>query len=128
MRVDVITLFPEMFVPFVNSGVMRIAREKGLVEVVLVNLRDFAADRRGTVDDRPFGGGPGMVLKPEPLVRAVESVVGPAQPKAPAGRESELILLTPDGEPLSQGLVRTLAEKPRLTLLAGHYEGSATTS
>jgi len=137
MRIDVITLFPEMFAPFLASGLLRIAREKGLVEVVVVNLRDFATDRRGTVDDRPFGGGPGMVLKPEPLVRAVESVVGPAaaagaphgagtgaeEPKASVGRETELILLTPDGEPLSQRLARTLAEKPRLTLVAGHYEG-----
>jgi tRNA (guanine37-N1)-methyltransferase len=137
MRIDVITLFPEMFVPFLASGLLRIAREKGLVEVVVVNLRDFATDRRGTVDDRPFGGGPGMVLKPEPLVRAVESVVGPAavagapqgaetgaeEPKASVGRETGVILLTPDGEPLSQRLARTLAEKPRLTLVAGHYEG-----
>jgi tRNA (guanine37-N1)-methyltransferase len=149
MRIDVITLFPEMFVPFLNSALLRIAREKGLVEVVLVNLRDFATDRRGTVDDRPFGGGPGMVLKPEPVVRAVESLTGPVEakaspegatsaerPKAPEDREAEpkrpgaqetsgteLVLLTPQGEPFSQRLARTLAEKPRLTLLAGHYEG-----
>jgi tRNA (guanine37-N1)-methyltransferase len=136
MRIDVITLFPEMFPPFLASALLRIAREKGLVEVVLVNLRDFATDRRGTVDDRPFGGGPGMVLKPEPIVRAVESLVGPVAEKAsPEGATSaevpgageglgtELILLTPQGEPLSQRVARTLAEKRRLTLVAGHYEG-----
>lgn len=121
MRIDVVTLFPEMFEPLLGTSIVRIAREKGLVEVVLVNLRDFADDRRGTVDDRPFGGGPGMVLKPEPVVRAVESLLG--EVPAPEGSESQLILLTPQGERFNQRIARELARKARLTLLAGHYEG-----
>ena len=117
MRIDCITLFPEMFEPWLGTSIMRIAREKGLVDVVLVNLRDFAEDRRGTVDDRPFGGGPGMVLKPEPLVRAVESIRRQEQVEIP------LVLLTPQGEPFTQRIARELAAEPRLVLVAGHYEG-----
>ena len=117
MRIDVITLFPEMFEVVLGTSIMRIAREKGLVEVRLVNLRDFAEDRRGTVDDRPFGGGPGMVLKPEPVVRAVEQVLGEGDDKG------ELILLTPQGERFTQKVARELAGTQRLTLIAGHYEG-----
>ncbi len=94
-----------------------VAREKGLVDVVLVNLRDFAEDRRGTVDDRPFGGGPGMVLKPEPVVRAVESILREERAETP------LVLLTPQGEPFTQRIARGLAAEPRLVLVAGHYEG-----
>ncbi len=117
MRIDCITLFPEMFEPWLGASIMRIAREKGLVDVVLVNLRDFAEDRRGTVDDRPFGGGPGMVLKPEPVVRAVESILREERAETP------LVLLTPQGEPFTQRIARGLAAEPRLVLVAGHYEG-----
>ena len=119
MRIDCITLFPEMFEPWLGTSIMRIAREKGLVDVVLVDLRDFAEDRRGTVDDRPFGGGPGMVLKPEPVVRAVESM----RAQEREGSETRLILLTPQGEPFNQEVARELATRPRLVLVAGHYEG-----
>ena len=117
MRIDCITLFPEMFEPWLGTSIMRIAREKGLVDVALVDLRDFAEDRRGTVDDRPFGGGPGMVLKPEPVVRAVESIRGEGRAETP------LVLLTPQGEPFTQRIARELAAEPRLVLVAGHYEG-----
>ncbi len=117
MRIDCITLFPEMFEPWLSTSIVRIAREKGLVRVELVNLRDFAEDRRGTVDDRPFGGGPGMVLKPEPLVRAVESIRRQERVEIP------LVLLTPQGEPFTQRIARELAAEPRLVLVAGHYEG-----
>ncbi len=117
MRIDCITLFPEMFEPWLGTSIMGIAREKGLVDVVLVNLRDFAEDRRGTVDDRPFGGGPGMVLKPEPVVRAVENILREERAETP------LVLLTPQGEPFTQRIARELATRPRLVLVAGHYEG-----
>ena len=128
MRIDVITLFPEMFEPLLSTSIVGIARQKGLVEVVLVNLRDFAEDRRGTVDDRPFGGGPGMVLKPEPVVRAVESLLGeegsgPTAEPVPEGSETPLIMLTPQGERFTQRIARELSGEARLTLLAGHYEG-----
>lgn len=117
MRIDCITLFPEMFEPWLGTSIMRIAREKGLVDVVLVNLRDFAKDHRGTVDDRPFGGGPGMVLKPEPVVRAVENILRERRAETP------LVLLTPQGETFTQRIARELATRPRLVLVAGHYEG-----
>jgi len=117
MRIDCITLFPEMFEPWLSTSIMRIAREKGLVRVELVDLRTFAEDRRGTVDDRPFGGGPGMVLKPEPVVRAVENVLGAGRAATP------VVLLTPQGEPLTQRIARELAAEPGLVLVAGHYEG-----
>lgn len=116
MRIHCITLFPEMFEPWLSTSLMRIAREKGLVRVDLVDLRTFAEDRRGTVDGRPFGGGPGMVLKPEPVVRAVESL---RERRA----ETPLVLLTPQGEPFTQRIARELAAEPRLVLVAGHYEG-----
>ncbi len=117
MRIDVVTLFPEVFAGFLDTSIMRLARQRGLVQVTVTNLRDFADDRRGTVDDRPFGGGPGMVLKAEPVVRAVESLLGEDR------EEGELVLLTPQGEPLTQPLARELAGKPSLLLVAGHYEG-----
>ena len=117
MHITVVTLFPEMFQCFLDTSIMGIAREKGLVETTVVNLRDFTSDRRRTVDDRPFGGGPGMVLMAEPVVRAVESLLG----ENPEG--GELVLLSPQGEPFTQQVARELAGKPRLTLVAGHYEG-----
>ena len=117
MRIHCITLFPEMFEPWLSTSIMRIAREKGLVRVDLVNLRTFAEDRRGTVDDRPFGGGPGMVLKPEPVVRAVESILEEERAATP------VVLLTPQGEPFTQRIARELSAGPSLVLVAGHYEG-----
>jgi tRNA (guanine37-N1)-methyltransferase len=114
MRIDVITLFPGMFEGFLTTSIPRIAQEKGLVEIHLHDLRDWARDERGTVDDRPFGGGPGMVLLCEPVFSAVEEV---------AGKGSELIMLTPQGEPLSHETAVELSGKERLVLLAGHYEG-----
>jgi len=114
MRIDIITIFPGMFAgPFDESMIKR-AREKGLVRIEIHNLRDFTHDRHRTVDDYPFGGGPGMVLKPEPIFEAVESV-----------REegAEVILLTPQGELFNQRLARELSRKDQLILICGRYEG-----
>jgi tRNA (guanine37-N1)-methyltransferase len=116
MRIDVITLFPEVFGGFLGHSIPRIAQEKKLVEVNLVNLRDYAEDERGTVDDRPFGGGPGMVLMCKPVFAAVRGVVGDDP-------EAKLVMLSPQGEPFTQAIARELAGEKRLVLLAGHYEG-----
>lgn len=116
MRIDVITLFPEVFEGFLAASIPRIAQEKGLVEFGLHNLRDYADDARGTVDDRPFGGGPGMVLLSGPVFKAVEDIRGDDD-------SAELIMLSPQGERFSQETARELARAERLVLLAGHYEG-----
>ena len=115
MKIDVVTLFPAMFAgPFAESIVAR-AVKAGIVEIGIHNLRDWTSDRHRTVDDKPFGGGAGMVLKPEPLFKAIEALK--------TGSESTVILLTPQGEPLRQPLVAELAGMPHLILLCGHYEG-----
>jgi tRNA (guanine37-N1)-methyltransferase len=116
-RIDVITLFPEAFGGVLASSIVGRALRDGRVEVVLTDLRDFALDARGTVDDKPFGGGPGMVLMCEPVYRAVEHVQG-LDP-----RRGLVVLLTPQGEPLRQARVRDLAARERLLLVCGHYEG-----
>lgn len=117
MRIDILTLFPEMFAgPFDHSIVGR-ARREGLVDIAIHDIRDWAPDRHHVVDDYPYGGGPGMVLKPEPVLAAVEAV------RAMASPPGDVVLLTPQGRTLTQALVRELAGRPRLLLLCGHYEG-----
>ena len=117
LRIDILTLFCEMFDAFCTTSIVGRAAERGLVQIHRTNIRDFARDRYGTVDDAPFGGGPGMVLKCEPIYDAVEHV----RPQAPA--PGKVILLSPQGRPLDQDLVAELAREDRLILLAGHYEG-----
>jgi tRNA (guanine37-N1)-methyltransferase len=117
MRFDVLTLFPEIFQGYLTQSLLKLAIQKGLVEIHLWNLRDWATGKHKSVDDRPFGGGPGMVIMPGPVFDAVEAVQAQAQPPG------ALVLLTPAGERLTQGLVRELAGFPRLLLLCGRYEG-----
>ncbi len=117
MRFDVLTLFPGIFSGPLDESIMRRARESGLVEVHVHDLRDWAADKHRTVDDYPFGGGAGMVMKPEPLFAAVEAVQALVEP-APT-----TILLTPQGRPLDRELVAELSASPRLLLICGRYEG-----
>ena len=117
MEIDVLTLFPEMFGPVLGSSMLRIADEKGLVRYRLTNIRDFATDRHHSVDDRPFGGGPGMVMRPEPVFAAVESVE--TLSPTPARR----LLMTPQGKPFDQQTARRLSAEPRLMIICGHYEG-----
>src|SRR5262249_40572177 len=107
-RVDVLTLFPEIFQGYLGQSLLQLALAKGLVEIHLWNIRDWAAGRHRSVDDRPFGGGPGMVIMPGPVFDCVEAV----RPLAP--EPGELVLLTPAGRRLDQGLVRELAGKRRL--------------
>ena len=122
MDIHVLTIFPEMFPGVLDTSVLKIARDSGRISVHLVNLRDFTTDRHRSVDDRPFGGGPGMVFKPEPVFRAVEAVESRISEtgKSPAPRR---ILLTPQGAPLTQATVRDLARESSLMLICGHYEG-----
>jgi tRNA (guanine37-N1)-methyltransferase len=117
MRFDVLTLFPEIFQGYLSQSILKLALEKGTVEIHLWNIRDWAKGKHKSVDDRPFGGGPGMVLMPEPVFAAVEEV----QTKAP--EPGLLVLLTPSGERLTQPVVRDLSENRRLLLLCGRYEG-----
>jgi tRNA (guanine37-N1)-methyltransferase len=117
MRFDVLTLFPEIFQGYLTQSVLKLALDRGLVEIHLWNIRDWAQGKHKSVDDRPFGGGPGMVLMPDPVYDCVEAV----RPLAPD--PGELVLLTPAGERLTQGLVRELAGRRRLLLLCGRYEG-----
>jgi tRNA (guanine37-N1)-methyltransferase len=117
MRFDVLTLFPEIFQGYFTQSILKLALDRGLVEIRLWNFRDWTQDRHHSVDDRPFGGGPGMVIMPEPVFAAIEDV----QQKAP--ELGQLILLTPAGQRLTQPLVRELSTKKRLLLLCGRYEG-----
>ncbi len=128
MRFTVVTLFPELFASPLKAGVLGRACESGIIQVDFVNPRDFTHDRHRTVDDTPYGGGPGMVMKVEPLVHAIESVGSAAVPAA--GTEAEhgapaphRMLLSPRGRPLSQERVRALAHIGHLILICGRYEG-----
>jgi len=116
MRFDVITLFPEIFEAYIQVGILQRARQSGLLEVRLHNLRDWTTDRHRTTDDMPYGGGGGMVMKVEPVFAAVEAVIG-IPPACP------VILLTPQGRVFNQPLARDLAQHPRLALICGRYEG-----
>jgi tRNA (guanine37-N1)-methyltransferase len=117
VRIDVLTLFPEAVEPFLSTSIIGRARSSGAVSIHCTNLRDFATDRHKSVDDRPFGGGPGMVLMCGPLFAAVEHLE--TSDPQPATR----ILLTPQGEKLTQSIVRELVALPRLLVICGHYEG-----
>ena len=117
MRFDVLTLFPEIFTGYLGQSILKLALHKGLVEIHLWNIRDWASGKHRSVDDRPFGGGPGMVIMPEPVYAAVESV------RQQAPEPGQLILLTPAGERLTQPVVQELAGQKRLLLLCGRYEG-----
>ncbi len=117
MRFDVLTLFPDIFQGYLEQSILKLALERGLVEIHLWNIRDWATGKHKSVDDRPFGGGPGMVLMPEPVFAAVEEV------QAKTAEPGQLILLTPSGERLTQDLVNELAGCKRLLLLCGRYEG-----
>ncbi len=117
MRFDVLTLFPEIFSGYLSQSLLKLAIQKGLVDVRLWNIRDWAEGKHKSVDDRPFGGGPGMVLMCEPVFAAVEAV------QADDSHPGDLILLTPAGERLTQPLVRDLSQRRRLLLLCGRYEG-----
>jgi tRNA (guanine37-N1)-methyltransferase len=123
MKIDVLTIFPEFFAQVFQFGIIRRAKRAGIVEVTIHDIREFATDKHRMVDDRPFGGGDGMVLKPEPIFAAIEKLLGTADPKEYAEGTS-VVLLTPQGAPLKQSLAKEIAQDIRhLVLICGRYEG-----
>jgi tRNA (guanine37-N1)-methyltransferase len=116
MRIDIVTLFPRMFEGVLGESILKIAQRNGAVEFHVVNPRDFTRDNHRSVDDRPYGGGPGMVLMCEPVIKAVRHL----RRDGPPGR---VILTSAAGAPYRQAMARTLAQEERLILIAGHYEG-----
>jgi len=117
VTIDFLTLFPGMLAGVLESSILHRAQKQGALRVRVHDLRDFTHDRHRTVDDRPFGGGPGMVMKCGPLVEAIESIQGREEPRA------KVVYLTPEGRKFGQGVARELSEIPRLLLISGHYEG-----
>jgi tRNA (guanine37-N1)-methyltransferase len=117
MKIDVFTIFPEVMQAYLRSSILGRAQCAGILEVSLHNIRDYTTDRHRTTDDEPFGGGGGMVMKPEPIFAAVETVLGSALAEVP------IILLTPQGRLFSQEVARELVQHPRLAILCGRYEG-----
>ena len=116
MHFDIFTLFPEVVDPYLEASILKRARQRGLLEVHLHNIRDWTQDRHHVTDDDPYGGGGGMVMKPEPIFAAIEGVLG-SPPSCP------IILLTPQGRLFDQAIAYELADQPHLALLAGRYEG-----
>lgn len=123
MRFTVVSIFPEMFGPFLDTGVLGRARGAGTIAVDFVNPRDFTTDRHRTVDDTPYGGGPGMVMKVEPVVAAIEAAASSDSEGQGGEDRPHRILLAPAGAPLRQGRVRELATLPHIILVCGRYEG-----
>ena len=117
MRIDILSLFPEMFAGSFDASIIARARESGVIEIAIHNPRDYAHDKHHVVDDYAYGGGPGMVMKPEPLFECVDAVRAMASPRG------KVVLLTPQGRLLNHGVVSELAAEPRLILICGHYEG-----
>ena len=114
LNIDVITIFPQMLSGFLGESMLKRATRAGLVNFRTINLRDFTTDVHKTTDDRPFGGGPGMVMKPDPIFKAVESV---------RTEQARVILMTPQGQPFSQKKAQELAQESHLIFVCGHYEG-----
>ena len=138
MQIDILTLFPQIFPPYLNESILKKAQEMGQLTVHLHNIRDYAAGKHRVTDEPPFGGGGGMVLKPEPLFAAVEEILagepgsggageqaGPPAPlpPCPSAPPPPIILMTPQGRPFSQTIAQELAGHERLVLLCGRYEG-----
>jgi tRNA (guanine37-N1)-methyltransferase len=120
MRIDVFTLLPEVFPPYLESSILLRARTHGLLQVEIHNIRDFTHDKHRTTDDVPYGGGGGMVMKPEPVYEAIESVLGISEGESPP---CPIILLTPQGQVLKQGDARGLSTHERIAVVCGRYEG-----
>ncbi|MCD4780537.1 MAG: tRNA (guanosine(37)-N1)-methyltransferase TrmD [Candidatus Omnitrophica bacterium] len=115
MRFDIITIFPDIFWPVLNESIIKRAQEKKKVKILVHDLREYTQDKHKKVDDRPFGGGPGMVMTAQPIVDAVRKVKG--------RRKAKVILTTPGGNPLTQKHVKNLSKEKNLIIICGHYEG-----
>src|SRR3954469_8573152 len=118
MRIDILTLFPEICRAPLSESMMKRAQEKQLVDLHIHNLRDWTTDRHHVVDDAPFGGGQGMVMKPEPIFAAVEDLKSKIENQKP-----KIVLMSPAGQRLDQGLAKQLSKEPYLIIISGHYEG-----
>jgi tRNA (guanine37-N1)-methyltransferase len=124
MKFEILTIFPDFFRGPLDYGIVRRAREAGLIDIGLHDLREFTRDKHRTVDDRPFGGGEGMVLKPEPIFAALEALhVAPRQARLSSGTRESVVLLSPQGRLLNQQLAAELASLERMVLICGRYEG-----
>lgn len=131
MKIDILTLFPKMFRGPMDESILKRAVDKGLVQICVHNLRNFTKDKHRTCDDKPFGGGPGMVMKPEPIFEAVESILGhrtkghirQGHSKSRRASGPRVILLTPQGKKFDQKMAQRLAKSKHLILICGHYEG-----
>jgi len=121
MRIDIITIFPKMFDPVLNESIIKRAQKKGKVKIAMHDLRDYTPDKHRKVDDRPFGGGSGMVMSPAPIFNAVEAIKKNYRTKGP--KNSRTILLCPQGKTLTQDIAKRLAKEKHLILICGHYEG-----
>src|SRR5947209_3799083 len=122
MKVDVLTIFPEFFREVFDFGIIRRAKAAEIVEINVHDIREFAADKHRMVDDRPFGGGDGMVLKPEPIFAAIENLLGTSDRQAYL-RGTKVVLLSPQGAPLRQATAKAFAGADHLVLICGRYEG-----
>ncbi len=120
MHFDILTLFPGMFKGVFNESIIKRAREAGLISIAIHNIRDYATDKHRMTDDTPYGGGGGMIMKPEPIFRAVEAVLGLEEGQRP---QVPVILLSPQGRLFTQSVARELSKHRRLVLICGHYEG-----
>jgi tRNA (guanine37-N1)-methyltransferase len=118
MKIDILTIFPNTFEPILNESIIKRAKDKGLVDISVHNIRDYSEDKHRKVDDRPFGGGPGMVFKPQPIFEAVKKLKTENR-----GQKTEVILLSPQGKTLNQKLAQKLSKQKHLILICGHYEG-----
>jgi len=124
MQFEVFTLLPEVFPPYLESSILLRARQRGLISVNVHNIRDYTHDKHHMTDDTPYGGGGGMVMKPEPVFEAVESVLGRFDPlSAPPQPASPIIMLTPQGRVFSQTIAEELSRYDKIALLCGRYEG-----
>jgi len=125
MQFEVFTLLPEVFPPYLEASIIKRARERGLIEVNIHNIRDYTHDKHHTTDDLPYGGGGGMVMKPEPIFEAVETVLrlSPAQSTSQPESNIPIILLTPQGRVFNQEIAQELSTHPRVAVLCGRYEG-----
>lgn len=129
MHFDILSLFPDIFEGIFSESIVKRAREAGLVSIAIHNIRDYATDKHSMTDDTPYGGGGGMIMKPEPIFRAVEAILAPPAPPKLGGMgegqepEVPVILLTPQGRLFTQSVARELSKHPHLVLICGHYEG-----
>ena len=119
LEIDILTIFPELFGPFLDTAFVGMARRDGAARIEAHDLRHWATDRHRSVDDTPYGGGPGMVMTPEPLIPAIEELAGPKSPE----RKVHVICLSPQGKPLNQARLTDLAAGPPLLFVCGRYEG-----